>query len=304
MAVFTPMLCLLAVVPIVALATETCQNAITRGVVGRPCTPPPSQPDNPDIILVSENRRLRRRLEQSNQNFCNLDDTCTSDSVYVTLGNGCFWERQYAYYNVETDTNGPFKRQPEAISARVGYIGSTREGHNGEVCYHSYSAVDYSTLGHAETVLVRLDKAKKVEQFTALVKDFFGSFTWDGDRNGMRRPDDWSQFAGDHGAAYRSLISIPGGVKGELYRIVKNENKKLAHPMTLMPGVGADPDNFNTVFIIDSHEFHFYVGEAYHQFHSNFFGPSYEPEYLKLNQKLRNHKPKPLLAKSPGCNDS
>lgn len=271
---------------LVALARgENCHDAVTRGVVGRSC--------GTDVVTVDDHRRLG--LPGTGTSKCNVEGKCTNDAIYVTLGNGCFWERQYAYTHVEMEQ---FSRKRSDVSAVVGYTGSTKVGDNGEVCYHSYSATDYSTLGHFETVQVKLDIDQEESQFKALVKNFFESFTWDANRNGMRRPDDWSKFSGDHGAAYRSGIGIPGGVQGSLYDIIVNENKKLAHPMTLHEGVGGDADVFNTVYIMDSDKFDFYVGEAYHQFHSNFFGDAYEQNYLNMNSQFRSAK---HIAKSPGC---
>ena len=274
---------------LVALAKgENCNNAVTRGVVGRSC--------GTDVVVVHDHRRLSLP-GTSGSLKCNFLGKCESDSIFVTLGNGCFWERQYAYTHVEMDT---FGRKRADVTALVGYTGADKPGPNGEVCYHSGSAVDYSTLGYFETVQVRIDIKNKEKQFTALVKDFFGSFTWDATRNGMRRPDDFSTWQGDHGRAYRSGIGIPGGVKGALYKIIVSENKKLAHPMVLAEGKNGDPDVFNKVYVYDLDKFDFFVGEAYHQFHSNFFGPSYELDYLSMGADFRKAG---RIAHSPGCSD-
>jgi len=274
---------------LVALAQgdNDCKNAVSRGIVGRPC--------GNDIVTVKDHRRLG--LPKTAALKCNVDGKCVNDAIYVTLGNGCFWERQYAYTHVEMEK---FHRKRSQVSAVVGYTGAMQAGPHGEVCYHSSSPVDYSTLGFFETVQVKVDNVHKEAQFTALAKDFFSSFSWDANRKGMRRPDDWSTFSGDHGKAYRSGIGIPGGIKGSLYKIIKQENAKLDHPMKLVAGVGQDPDVFNTVYIMDSDKFKFFVGEAYHQFHSNFFGPSYEAPYLAMNAAFRKTK---HIAHSPGCSD-
>lgn len=266
---------------------DDCKNAVSRGIVGRSC--------GSDVVTVKDHRRLA--LPKPAASKCNVAGKCVNDAIYVTLGNGCFWERQYAYTHVEMDK---FHRKRAQVSALVGYTGAMQAGPKGEVCYHSASVVDYSTLGFFETVQVKVDNLQKEKQFTALVKDFFSSFLWDATRNGMRRPDDWSTYQGDHGKAYRSGIGIPGGVKGSLYKIITQENSKLDHPMTLKAGVGKDEDVFNTVYIMDSNKFKFYVGEAYHQFHSNFFGPGYEQDYLDMNAAFRKSM---RIARSPGCSD-
>mgnify|MGYP001467739000 CR=1 FL=1 len=67
--------------------------------------------------------------------------------------NGCYWERQWAYYVVET-TAAPFDRAAIDVSSKVGYAGGDPAVDiPGPVCYHSGDERDYSTLGMAEAVL-------------------------------------------------------------------------------------------------------------------------------------------------------
>ena len=75
-------------------------------------------------------------------------------SVLVYLGNGCFWERQWAYVQIETQQ---WQRPAVNVSSKVGYAGGSRAGANGRVCYHCGFACpdDYTTLGHAEVVQAR-----------------------------------------------------------------------------------------------------------------------------------------------------
>ena len=76
-------------------------------------------------------------------------------SIFVYLGNGCFWERQWAYVEIETHT---WQRAAVNVSSKVGYAGGSRAGASGRVCYHCGLVCpdDYATLGHSEVVQVRL----------------------------------------------------------------------------------------------------------------------------------------------------
>ena len=197
-----------------------------------------------------------------------LEALKAKDEVY--LGNGCFWERQWAYYNLEVAP--PFGRMAEAVTARVGYAGGKAPPAEA-VCYHTGDARDYARLGHAEVVRVTLAKGAEKEQMGALAKDFFASFT--GSSGARQRPDPM-----DRGAPYRSVVGLPGGVHSDLYAAFAKEN---VHGMALKPGTGGDADEFNTVWIVDSRAFPFFMGEVYHQMHCNFFaseGMPYPDSYV------------------------
>mmetsp|Transcript_16467 Transcript_16467/g.23133 ORF Transcript_16467/g.23133 Transcript_16467/m.23133 type:complete len:326 (+) Transcript_16467:34-1011(+) len=215
-------------------------------------------------------------------------DARFNGSTAVYLGNGCFWERQYAYSNIETRCDyqprptrakcTPFHRTDAQITAVVGYAGSALPH---LPCYHhsgdSSDGTLYETLGHAEAVSVELEAGKEEVQFSALLVDYFDSFN--PTPQGMARPD-----PGDKGPPYRSLLGIPGGVHGPLYPLVEQHN---IHSMELVEGRGkGDGDVFNRVWIMDSDIFPFHRGEQYHQFHSNFFGPQYPDSYVKDLWKL------------------
>ena len=211
----------------------------------------------------------------------------TSDAagVDVWLGNGCFWERQYAYVNIEQRCAlayptplcaDPFNRTGEGVTAVVGYAGGTRASPSGDVCYHhSGDASDgtlYSDLGHAEVVRISLDARLVERQLARLLADFFASFGSDG-----RRPDSM-----DAGPGYRSLIGVPGGADGPLFAVV--EAARVAHgaQLSLEPAAGDDDDALGTVWVHDSATAPFFRGEQYHQFHSNFMPPTpYEAGYTQ-----------------------
>merc|ERR1712217_652797 len=219
--------------------------------------------------------------------------TCGSDCTYVWFGEGCFWERQWAYVNVELDPKAPFKRAKANVTSRVGYAGSKKVGNDGLVCYHSTDAsADYEMLGHCEGVRVTLDSAKEREQFTALCDNFFESFTFTGD--GFQRPD-----PGDMGSAYRVAVGIPGGVQGSLYSILAAANKRLEvkHNKSMVLKADASgsstQDEFNTVCVMDSDKFSFFLGEQYHQFHADFhpagnYPTWYQTDLWQLQIRLGN----------------
>ncbi len=137
------------------------------------------------------------------------------ERIQVVLGNGCFWERQYAYAMLEYG-NSLFARELPDLTSRAGYAGALDVGSDGRVCYH-HSGGDqsdiYSTLGHAEGVSVLLDNDGETShdggrasvlaqaQFTLLAQDFLDSFTYSASKGGNSRPD-----PGDTGAEYRSFL--------------------------------------------------------------------------------------------------
>jgi len=183
-------------------------------------------------------------------------------SGVVYLGNGCFWERQWAYYKVEVYPAGPFRRPAAQVSSLVGYAGGADHS---RVCYHTGNpAQDYGDLGHAEAVRVTLDAANANGQLAALARDFFASFV--GSPGHRSRPD-----AADRGTPYRSLVGLPGGMDSPLYPVFAQQNAPWG--MDLKRGLGGlqDTDEPNTVWVLDSSTWHFYPGEVYHQFHCNFF---------------------------------
>jgi len=212
------------------------------------------------------------------------DDTSTID---VHLGNGCFWERQWAYYVVETDPDGPFRRAPENVSSLVGYAGGDDPLADAQVCYHTGDDTrDYGALGYAETVRVTLDGASAAEQLTALARDFFGSFT--GPSGARTRPD-----PGDVGSSYRSVFGLPGGTSSPLYAAFEGEN---AHGMDLLDeqpcGDRCGAPSENAVYVYDTASSPFRTAEAYHQFHCDFSlsaGMPYPPAYWRdLYQHMRD----------------
>ena len=151
----------------------------------------------------------------------------------IYLGNGCFWERQWAYYKVETNPVGPFAREPNSFSAKVGYAGGNAPPESEGVCYHSGDSRDYSALGHAEAVRVVLDPGpQQHQQMLILATDYFASFT--GPHGQRSRPDPM-----DAGAPYRSFAGFPGGMSSPLYTTFAAAN---AFGMVLKPGNGGDTD--------------------------------------------------------------
>jgi hypothetical protein len=202
----------------------------------------------------------------------------------VWFGEGCFWERQYAYVNLELNQTGPFKRSNRTITSVVGYAGAKGTGDDGLVCYENDSSNDYGSLGYAEAVGMTLSQVQQERdlQFTALVSDFYGSFT--PTKDGFMRPDLPPLLPyGDVGPDYRTMVGIPGGVDGPLFSILKALNTPRGPykmTMNLKPDLlgNMTQDEDNTVWVMDSNVFPFYRAEQYHQFHSNFFHNPEQPE--------------------------
>lgn len=227
----------------------------------------------------------------------------------VWFGEGCFWERQYAYVMLELDPLGPFQRPNRSISSVVGYAGAKGTGSDGLVCYDP-SSNDYGTLGYCEVVGLMLDSGKEQAQFGALVADFYASFT--PTSTGFMRSDLPPNLPfGDVGAPYRTVVGLPGGTAGPLFDILKAQNTPRG-PYNMTMNLKADltgnmtQDEANTVWVMDSTVFPFYRAEQYHQFHSNFFPNPQQPAqypswYLKDLYQLQRK-----LGRIPsnGCSDS
>jgi len=193
---------------------------------------------------------------------------------------GCFWERQYAMTMVEMDPNGPFKRNNSTVTTVVGYAGSHGSGQNNLVCYDTGDSTDYGDLGYCEAERVALDHGKEAAQFEALVADYFGAFI--PGQGSFNRPDTPGGLGpGDVGSPYRSVVGIPGGVKGPLYSILSAGNLRLQAKynmtMNLKPAINSTADEVNTVWVYDSTMAPFHLGEQYHQYHSNFFENPQQP---------------------------
>lgn len=212
----------------------------------------------------------------------------TSNRTEVYFGDGCYWERQYAYVQVEMNV---FNRSMAEVTAHTGYGGSAKKGNDGLVCYHHAGgdqSDDYADLGYTEANSVLLDAGKEEEQYAALVENYFNSFTDTG--SGMQRPD-----PGDEGAQYRSCLAIPGGMSGPLYKLITKYN---THKMNLIDGKGCEGDQFNAVYIYDSEKLPFFRAEQYMQFHCNFAPPSYPVNYTR---DLYNLQIKLGLINQTGC---
>lgn len=184
------------------------------------------------------------------------------ENTSVYFGNGCFWHTQYDTYQVERAP--PFSRTLARITSLVGYAGSKHTSPTGQVCYHGGpSGSLYEDLGHAEVVQVQLDAASGPvadAQFTALLRYYFtAGFTAENTRLDPQ----------DSGPPYRAVIGIPGGTHGPLYPLIAKMN---ARNMPIAEGKGGpreDLQDERLAYVYDSLRYHFYRGEAYHQFHVN-----------------------------------
>ena len=216
------------------------------------------------IVSVPMTSAVRERSAQSAGRH--VQSKRPNRTVQIYLANGCYWERQWAYYEVET-THPAFSRSDANFSAKVGYAGGTRAGNGAPVCYHSGDARDYSRIGMAEATRVVLDRSNAENQMKALARDFstpsLAHLANERARilgTGARPTGQWSACRAAH-----LRLSTP---------IFAAEN---TFNMQLNPGRGGDADALNVVYVYDSDLFPFFDGEVYHQAHCNFFMSSGMP---------------------------
>eukprot|EP00658_Telonema_sp_P-2_P015642 TRINITY_DN16035_c0_g1_i4.p1 TRINITY_DN16035_c0_g1~~TRINITY_DN16035_c0_g1_i4.p1 ORF type:complete len:101 (+),score=23.21 TRINITY_DN16035_c0_g1_i4:113-415(+) len=75
----------------------------------------------------------------------------------------------------------------------------------------------------------------------------------------------------------RSLVGSEMCIR-DRFDAVQSQNSR---GMVLKEGRGADEDELQTVWVMDSNHFGLYRAEQYHQFHSNFFGGGYPRNYTQ-----------------------
>lgn len=197
--------------------------------------------------------------------------------IDVYFGCGCFWHVQYVFIQAERRI---LNRTDEELTARAGYAGGKDGSFDGKVCYHNGKSIsDYSKLGHAEVVHLRIPSSS--------FKEFAVEYTKIFDKNGYR-PDQ----LGDRGSEYRNLVGIPGGANADMYlqRLI-SASKENGDKLAFTFGKGSDDDQRGLVYIMDSSEdgYPFFVAEAYHQFHDGFApGENYPSEYNDIAKTLSN----------------
>mmetsp|Transcript_52508 Transcript_52508/g.93714 ORF Transcript_52508/g.93714 Transcript_52508/m.93714 type:complete len:401 (-) Transcript_52508:220-1422(-) len=196
--------------------------------------------------------------------------------VDVYFGVGCFWHVQHEFVEAERRILG---RKDDELTAYAGYAGGTKLGRSPTrpgsaenlVCYHNFQQIaDYGRLGHGEAVGMKIP-ASKVEDFAA---EYFKLFDRGGDR-----PD-----KGDRGGEYRSMIGLPGGVSSPLFPAIERQANGLVE---LKAGMGDDGDTLGRklVWVYDTADFPFHIGEVYHQYHDGFMpGENYPDSYNNLKK--------------------
>ena len=184
---------------------------------------------------------------------------------------GCFWGTQHGLVGFEQDILGRNDSEITSVASYAGGLGS-----NGTLCYENTDNTDvYSSLGNAEAVTLLLAS----EFLTLAATSYFELFqrsaagVWD-------RPDRY-----DLGAAYRSGIGIPGGIRGGYFSLVQAAN---IHNMDLVEGLGSDGDTFglNAVLVYDSNDFPASQAELCLQFHDADSSNPYSPGYHALTEGL------------------
>lgn len=205
--------------------------------------------------------------------------------IPVYFGVGCFWHVQHEFAATEVEELG---RDIPTLTAKAGYAGGTRKAKpafnsanpskplDDLVCYHNLQGIaDYDNLGHTEVVGMSVPSSK-IETFAT---EYFSLFGKDSER-----PD-----KGDRGGQYRSVIGVPGGIKGEAYSSIQSALEKSGKDLKLVEGKGNDPDTLGKklVYVMDTEAFPFKQAELYHQFHDGFMpGEQYGKQYHEITKAL------------------
>ena len=205
-------------------------------------------------------------LQETMQNQVQTSDYSPLIDVY--FGAGCYWRIQHEFVQAERNLLG---RNDQQITSRTGYAGGTLRGPDGRVCYHNFQNIaDYSKLGHAEVVEVKLPQDKIVDFSDAYFRLF------DPDPGDLVNPV-------DGGPEYRSVIGFPKGMDNPVYTVILAAANTTGFSLEL--GNGNDPDTVGKdklVYIYDSNKFPFYQAEVFMQFRDDFQSDPYGKEYNRL----------------------
>ena len=207
------------------------------------------------------------------------------NDIPIYFGVGCFWHVQHEFAATEVEELG---RDIPTLTAKAGYAGGNRKAKpafnpanpskpiEDLVCYHNLQGVaDYDALGYTEVVGMNVP-SNKVDAFAS---EYFSLFGKDSER-----PD-----KGDRGGQYRSVIGVPGGMKGESLSSIQNALDKSGKDLKLVEGKGNEPDTLGkkVVYVMDSNVFPFKQAELYHQFHDGFMpGEQYGKQYHDIAKAL------------------
>ena len=93
-------------------------------------------------------------------------------------------------------------------------------------------------------------------KFGLIAEEYCKLFSKDG-----LRPDQ----LGDRGLEYRNVVGIPGGVKSPLAKELVAASVRQGDKLDFAAGKGDDADARGLVWIYDTKEYPFYLGEVYHR---------------------------------------
>ena len=105
---------------------------------------------------------------------------------------------------------------------------------------------------HAEAVGMRIPASK----FGLVAEEYCKLFSKEG-----LRPDQ----LGDRGTEYRNVVGIPGGVNSALAKELVAASVKQGDKLDFAAGKGDDADRRGLVWIYDTAQYPFYLGEVYHR---------------------------------------
>lgn len=216
---------------------------------------------------ASSKRRtlLRNMVASSSSGLDTVDSDNEALLVGVYFGVGCYWHVQHEFVQAERDLLG---RTDQQLTSRTGYAGGTSRGSDGRVCYHNFENIaDYSKLGHAEVVGMKIPEGK-IEDFSKVYFNLFDPETGE-------RVDPT-----DRGPEYRSVIGLPGGSEHPAYEQVRAAGEAMGFQLEV--GQGNDPDTLGKdklVYVYDSSKFQFHQAEVYMQFRDDFQSAPYGKQY-------------------------
>ncbi|GMI06045.1 hypothetical protein TrRE_jg3846 [Triparma retinervis] len=196
-----------------------------------------------------------------------------SETTYF-FGNGCFWHNQHLF--TKEFEQARLGRKDGELSSTAVYVAGTNEP--SPLCYPSSSGFNnHEEFGSAEAVSIAINDEK---EFSLAADIFFGDFQRIAAKTWARRD------VYDQGAQFRAVVGVPGGIKGKMGGLLEAANK---HNMTLLEGVGSDPDTFedNSVYVYDTREGGagtVQEAEICLQYHQDNNDEEYEEEYKALKQ--------------------
>jgi len=180
-----------------------------------------------------------------------------SSFISVYFGSACAQLTQRDLISVER--RPPFSRSMDSVTAKVGYATgrSIPEGYS--VCYYNAPLESYyEDYAYAQVVEVLLDIKNETSQFAAVFSEYFNIVAE------ISTNLKSSAFL----RRKRNVVGVPGGFDGPYKNMLESIST------SRLPLAQGDRDltwfDDSVVYVYDSDEFPFFLGETYTQWHDNF----------------------------------